>query len=223
MSQCNYHEKQAVICHMVICQKKKTSQSMSTVTVQLVTKDGQLVVEKQVPLNANGQINLADLGREWKAQNFVWVDAEQPLNELRDGWSDVSFSFAAGSNKSPVILSANGIGMHGLRSPLKPASTSASSTVRSAPSAPVSGPARPAFVTSMGALSSLVKKAKAREQDVVSDSASQPEQRDNKTAITKSSDDGNGLDGLEIMHDLWKKGILTDAEFQEKKRQILGL
>ncbi len=40
---------------------------------------------------------------------------------------------------------------------------------------------------------------------------------------TSNSSGGNSLDDLEKLAELRKKGILTEEEFQAKKRQILGL
>jgi len=69
---------------------------MSTVKVFLKTSNGTYTLEKDdFKLNANGRLPLRDIMHKWSVKDLVWIEMEEPLNVCTDGYSEMSFQFAA--------------------------------------------------------------------------------------------------------------------------------
>lgn len=148
----------------------------------------------------------------------MWVDAESKIKSDKNGWSDVSFAFMEGDR--PILLTADAIGTNvGFNTPTTKETVNAElntkvnqyrSASTTTPSTSTTTTVKP---TAKSALSGLVKASQTKEATAASTTST----------TTQPSNTSNALDDLEKLADLKAKGILTEEEFQAKKKQILGL
>jgi hypothetical protein len=189
------------------------------VTVILVNKyNKKQELKRKVVHTKNGKIPLRDLCDEWCISNVCWNDegVVEKLNIDRNGYSDMSFSFI-----NEIVLTADNI--TGVNQ-----STRAMQFMNKTAGNPPPSVKKPIDVEintvqdkqihpnvqRTNVLSSLVNKTKAQ-----TEATSKPAV---VTAAT-SSKSGGSLDDIEKLAALRDKGILTEEEFQKKKKQILGL
>jgi hypothetical protein len=72
---------------------------MSTIKVFLKTSNGTFTLEKgDFKLNANGRLPLREIMQLWSVNDLVWIEMDEPVLCCSDGYSEMSFQFAAGKS-----------------------------------------------------------------------------------------------------------------------------
>lgn len=61
-----------------------------TIEVKLVSAN-KTVLETKTVHTSKGRIPIRDLCRQWNLTNPIWVELEDPIGEMPDGYSDVAF------------------------------------------------------------------------------------------------------------------------------------
>jgi hypothetical protein len=169
----------------------------------------------------NGKIPLKDICDEWclKSDSIVWNDegVSEPVRVGRDGYSDMAFSFI-----NEIVLMGDALGinqgvqavkhMNDQMKSNKPAASSGKKPLDLEVTVEQQQEQHP-NVKRLNAFSSLVKNIKEAPKDttpVVTKQATQAPSVDKETQ-----------DHLDKLLSLHNNGILTDQEYEAKKKQIL--
>ncbi|KAG2381299.1 hypothetical protein C9374_006288 [Naegleria lovaniensis] len=192
------------------------------VTVILVNKFNktQELKRKEHVKTKNGRIPLRDICKEWNLRNVVWVETDDPVTyDEKTGWSSLSFAFM-----DPVILKGDIslINQEKLAKEhmdkefkKKPLGTSSSPSkgldiVVSTEEKPIAPTYNERMCSSLVVASSVVIENKKPTTSAT-------------VNVHSSSSSEDVLSQIEKLAELKQKGILSEEEFTQKKKQLLGL